>query len=186
MTCEERDRLLLADDEALLRQCRFSACKSSGRGGQKVNKTSSAVRILHLATGLDAECAEERSQFANRRIALKKLRLRMALTLRADDSPPFSVEPVPSSRNPERRLPWLARVCDALARAGWDVSAAARSFGLHPGKLERILKRDPALWRFACESAAKRADACRARTEIGEEEERAEESGGAERRKAQA
>ncbi len=185
MTCEERDRLLLADDEELLRQCRFSACKSSGRGGQKVNKTSSSVRILHPATGLDAECAEERSQFANRRIALKKLRLHIALTIRADDAPPFSVLPVPSLHNPERRLPWLARVCDALARTGWDVSAAARSFGLHPMKLKRILKNDPALWRFACESSSKHANDSRVRTKIDDGEPESQERIGAEQKETQ-
>lgn len=155
MTAEERSLLLRMSDDALLRQCRFSARLGSGRGGQKINKTSSSVRIAHCATGLTAECSEERSQYANRRIALKKLRMLMALTIRIDDDPPFELEPVPSIRNESLRLPWLARLCDVLARERWNVARAARALGSSPSKLEKILKRDPELWRCVRESQRK-------------------------------
>ena len=55
----------------------FETCKSSGAGGQHVNKTESAVRLIHKPSGIVVECDQERSQFKNRDVALKMLRTKL-------------------------------------------------------------------------------------------------------------
>jgi protein subunit release factor B len=61
-------------DEDLLRQCEVETFRSSGPGGQHVNKTESAVRLRHLPSGLVVTSQQERSQHRNKSHCLRKLR----------------------------------------------------------------------------------------------------------------
>ncbi len=73
---------LAMDDSALLAQCDVNLYKASGPGGQHRNKVTSAVRLVHRASGIGAGASESRSQHENRRMALRRLRMQIACKVR--------------------------------------------------------------------------------------------------------
>ncbi len=64
-------------DIDLLSECDFETYRSSGPGGQNVNRRETAVRLYHRPSGIVISCQEERSQHRNKQIALQRLRHRL-------------------------------------------------------------------------------------------------------------
>src|SRR6516225_10444979 len=82
----ERRRAMWTDlsDAQLLAQCEVDTYRASGPGGQKRNKTSSAVRLRHSPSGLRVIAEESRSQHQNRARAIRRLRQALELQIRED------------------------------------------------------------------------------------------------------
>src|SRR3954469_397948 len=87
-------------DAQLLEQCAVDTYRASGPGGQKRNKTSSAVRLRHPPTGLIVIAEESRSQHENRARALKRMRQALYLKLR-DELPPAALTPEGLTARPD-------------------------------------------------------------------------------------
>src|SRR5690349_5930094 len=125
-------------DAQLLTQCEVDTYRASGPGGQKRNKTSSAVRIRHPASGLIVIAEESRSQHENRVRALK--RLRQAFHLKLRETPEASEASdthgnLDVGRRDARFWPTVALVLDVLHAQEARVSEAARSLGVSTGNL---------------------------------------------------
>lgn len=158
MTASERNAILIAEDDVLLRDCDLIMQKGTGNGGQKINKTSSAVRLLHRPTGIAVSANEERSQARNRHIALRKLRYEIALRIRADFSGgSFALLPAPSPANHARLVLWTAALFDRLAAADFNLKETAGLCGVSASQLERAMRKYPQVWRTYSEIGQKKS-----------------------------
>ncbi len=139
------------DPDRLAAECEFKAIRRSGPGGQNRNKVETAVILTHRPTGTVAEAAERRSQGENRREALFRLRLKLAVEVR---SPPGEApSPLWKSRLRGGRIvvspdhddfpAVLAEALDALAARDDDVKEAAAALGCSASQLVKLLGAEP-------------------------------------------
>ena len=159
MTAAERNAMLTAEDDVLFRACDFIMQKGTGNGGQKINKTSSAVRLRHRPTGIAVSANEERSQSRNRHIALRKLRYEIALHVHADFADgSFTALPAPSPSNHARLILWTAALFDRLAASDFDLVRTAALCGAGASQLERAMRKLPSVWRSYSEEKNKKGN----------------------------
>ncbi len=153
-------------DAQLLAQCEVDTYRASGPGGQKRNKTSSAVRIRHLPSGLIVIAEESRSQHENRARAQRRLRQAFYLKIR-EDLPgealtPAAVQALPDyaaardgsgrlhlGRKDPRYWPVVGVVLDVLLAVQARVGEAAELLGISTGNLNDFLQSDDKVWEQA-------------------------------------
>jgi len=161
-----RDVWTSLTDPQLLAQCQVDTYRASGPGGQKRNKTSSAVRLRHAPSGLIVIAEESRSQHENRLRALRRLRQALYLKIR-DELPADSLTPeallqlndyketrkangrLDLGRKDPRFWPTVGVVLDVLATAQARVSDAARILGISTANLVDFLTVEPKVWEQA-------------------------------------
>jgi len=153
-------------DGQLLAQCEVDTYRASGPGGQKRNKTSSAVRVRHPPSGLIVIAEESRSQHENRARALRRLRQALFLKIRDELSPEqltvASLSTLPdyqNARDGEGRLdlgrkdprfwPAVGVVLDVLQACQAQVSTAAAALGVSTANLIAFLETEPKVWEQA-------------------------------------
>jgi RF-1 domain len=155
-----RDALLTVSEEDLARQCKFEQYKSGGPGGQKRNKTSSAVKWTHVATGVSAHSADFRSQAENRVRALHRLRFKFATEIRSPVEvrgyePPvwFVAARVQGKLTTNSKSPIYARlaahVLDVFNAAGARTSDTVALLGIPRSNLIHFLKAEHGIWAAA-------------------------------------
>jgi hypothetical protein len=139
------------DDELLLKECEVTFGRASGPGGQHRNKVETAVTVTHTPTGESASASERRKQYENRLVAIRRLRLRLAIKVRE------SVHPMrhrPSelwqrrrqgekmSVNPEHRdYPGLlAEAMEVIIARKFDVAGSAGVLGITMSQLAKLIR----------------------------------------------
>jgi hypothetical protein len=152
-------------DAQLLTQCAVDTYRASGPGGQKRNKTSSAVRIRHPSSGLIVIAEESRSQHENRVKALQRLRQAFFLKVRDPLGADLAPEVIAGhadyqnakaaggrldlGRRDRRFWPAVGVVLDVLAARQARVSEAALTLGISTANLLAFLQSSPKVWEQA-------------------------------------
>ena len=151
---------LFLPDDRLLAQCRLDTYRGSGPGGQKRNKTSNAVRLTHLPTGVVVTATECRSLLENKIRALRRLRIQIAAQVRAPIDPAAFKPPewFLSLRHGTRidvaarnalYTPAGALVLDLLQALYANPTSVAVNLCVSTSAILKLLESDPHFWSAA-------------------------------------
>ena len=160
---DKRDKWLRMTDAQLLHECREERYKASGPGGQRRNKVTTAVRLRHEPAGVVVQAEEGRALEENRKRAVRRLRERIAIEVRAPfdlASPKATAEFTKyvssegrlsvNARNPDYPIV-VATLLDALAAAGGNYATAATALAVTTSQLVKFLESDREIWRWIAE-----------------------------------
>ncbi len=141
------------EDRRLLAECSVHHTRSSGPGGQHRHNNQTAVVLTHTPTGITAQAAERRSAEENRSVALRRLRLALAVGVRVgvpagEIRSPLWRERTRSGRivlSPRHRdyPTLLAEALDVLDACGFDPKKAGIRLGVSPTQLIRTIADHP-------------------------------------------
>ena len=134
--------------EQFLQDCQVTRTRRSGPGGQHRNKVETAIVVQHLPTGIRGEASERRSQEQNRKQAIQRLRIKLALSIRhspAEKRSQVWTKRVQSGRisvngQHEEFPALLAEALDVLSSHDFKTSPAANSLQLNTSQLVKLLK----------------------------------------------
>ena len=141
-----REKLLNMSDEELLNNCKTDHFIATGNGGQKRNKTSSAVRLSLKNSDISVTASEDRQQSVNKKRALRKMRIAIAMEMR-EEPKEWGGQLDMNPKNPQYPL-FVACLVDHLFDKAWQVSEVAKSMDISTGKLIKIIAKDDSLWQF--------------------------------------
>jgi protein subunit release factor B len=137
---QKRDQILTLEDKELLQLCKIDTFVGRGPGGQKRNKTETAVRVTHLQSGISASNDESRSQHLNLIKATQALRLEIAANIRQEAEEWQAKTP---GINSKLYPLWLAKVLDAMEETDYKISEAAKILNTSTAQLSKDIARSP-------------------------------------------
>ncbi len=139
--------------DQLLRDVAERRTKRSGPGGQHRNKVETAVVLTHTPSGVTAEASERRSQAENRRVAVQRLRVNLALEVRTAGNAEGSPSELWQSRARGGKISvsaehedfpaLLAEAFDRLHAADFDMQAAAQQLSVSASQLAKLVRQEP-------------------------------------------
>ena len=140
------------DESDLLKSCELTAGRGSGPGGQNRNKVETAIRIKHLPSGVIASATERRHKEQNRKQAVFRLRIKLAIEVLEPVDPGGPASACWASRVKDGRLlinpthedfpALLAEALDRIAMVQYDVTYAAQLLGISTSQLIKLLKHE--------------------------------------------
>lgn len=142
------------DETRLLRDCEVTSGRGSGPGGQHRNKVETAIRIRHLPSGVEASASERRHKEQNRKQAVFRLRIKLAIAVREPVDPAEPPSACWQARCVAGRLSvnpshadypaLLAEALDRLSAMQQELAASADAMGVSSSQLLKLIKHEPA------------------------------------------